>query len=50
MNTYQELSLILNEYRQTEFGGWPWPTHDHTHDKAKGRFAIHANGKEEIKE
>ena len=49
MNSYQEINDAIQEYRQTEFGGWPWPSHDHTHDRNKGRFAIHADGTEEIK-
>lgn len=49
MNSYQEINDAIAEYRQTEFGGWPWPSHDHTHDPKRGRFAIHADGKEEIK-
>lgn len=50
MNTYQEINDAIAEYRQTEFGGWPWPSHDHTHDPKRGRFAIHADGREEIKD
>jgi len=49
MNSHQEIQEAIQEYRQTEFGGWPWPSHDHTHNRNKGRFAIHADGKEEIK-
>ena len=49
MNTYQEINEAIMEYRNTEFGGWPWGSLDHTHDKSKGRFALHANGREEIK-
>ncbi|MEQ3656086.1 MAG: pirin family protein [Dokdonia sp.] len=49
MNTYQEINEAIQEYRTTEFGGWPWPSHDHTHDKDRGRFALHADGREEIK-
>jgi len=37
------------EYRKTEFGGWPWDTHDPTNDDKKGRFALHADGKEELR-
>ena len=49
MNTQQEINEAIIEYRQTEFGGWPWPTHDHTHPKERGRFALHADGREEVK-
>jgi len=49
MNSNTEIQQAMQEYQNTQFGGWPWPTHDHTHDKSKGRFALHADGKEEIK-
>lgn len=49
MNSYQEINEAIMEYRETEFGGWPWATHDHTHDKNRGRFALHADGREEVK-
>lgn len=49
MNTQAEIQQTINDYRQTEFGGWPWPRTDQVHDKEKGRFALHANGKQENK-
>jgi len=49
MNTYQEINDAIMEYRKTEFGGWPWSKHDQTHSRERGRFAIHADGVEEIK-
>jgi len=49
MNTPQEINEAMQEYRRTEFGGWPWGSYDHTHDKTRGRFALHADGREEIK-
>ena len=49
MNTQQEINDAISEYRQTQFGGWPWAKHDQTHDRERGRFAIHADGREEIK-
>ena len=48
MNTQEEISHAFREYQRTQFGGWPWPKHDHVHGSERGRFAIHANGKEEI--
>ncbi len=38
------------EYHQTQFGVWPWPNHEQAHDRNKGRFALHADGKEELKQ
>lgn len=50
MNTQSEIQEAIAEYQQTEFGGWPWESHDHVHPRERGRFAKHANGKEEIKD
>ncbi|MEM6380704.1 MAG: pirin-like C-terminal cupin domain-containing protein, partial [Bacteroidota bacterium] len=40
---------IMQNYRATEFGGWPWPRPDQVHDQKKGRFALHMDGREEVK-
>lgn len=50
MNTEEEIQQAMHEFRQTGFGGWPWPSYDHVHPRSKGRFALHSNGVEEIKE
>jgi quercetin 2,3-dioxygenase len=47
MNTAAEIQQAFTDYRQTRFGGWPWPTHDNVHPRSSGRFAKHANGKTE---
>ncbi|MBR7889750.1 pirin family protein [Marinomonas sp. A79] len=44
MNTRMELQQAFADYRRTEFGGWPWPKQDQTHDKCAGRFAQYADG------
>lgn len=44
MNTAQEIQNTMHVYQSTQFGGWPWPSHDHVHDKNKGRFAKFADG------
>lgn len=49
MNTQQEIQETFQDYQRTEFGGWPWPSHDHVHPRDSGRFAKHADGREEIK-
>lgn len=49
MNTQAEIQQAMNEYRQTEFGGWPWPSHEHVHAREKSRFAMYPNGTEEVK-
>lgn len=42
-----EINAAFNRYRQDEFGGWPWPKHDHVHEADKGRFAKFPDGKVE---
>lgn len=49
MNTNEEIQQTMVDYQRTEFGGWPWPKSDHTHPKDRGRFALHADGREEKK-
>lgn len=44
MNTQQEIQDTMLAYRQTQFGGWPWPSYDHVHAKSKGRFALYPDG------
>ncbi len=50
MNTQQEIQEAIALYQRTQYGGWPWPSHAHTHDPSRGRFALHADGKEEVKD
>lgn len=45
MNTQEEIQQAMDEYRLTQFGGWPWPHPDHVHPKEKGRFAKFPSGK-----
>lgn len=47
MNTEQEIQDAFHEYRQTQFGGWPWPNQEQVHPRNIGRFAKHADGREE---
>jgi redox-sensitive bicupin YhaK (pirin superfamily) len=47
MNTRAEIEQAFEDYRQTEFGGWPWNGPDPVHARDKGRFALHANGQRE---
>ncbi len=49
MNTQAEIQQAINEYRRTEFGGWPWPRPDMVHPCNQGRFAKYADGTEEIR-
>jgi len=49
MNTQQEIQEAFAEYRETQFGGWPWPMQEQVHPRNKGRFALHGDGREEVK-
>jgi len=44
MNTETEIEQAFADYRETGFGGWPWPVDDPVHDRDRGRFARHADG------
>lgn len=46
MNSQAEIEEAFNDFRKTEFGGWPWPKNEYAHPKGKGRFALHADGTE----
>ncbi|KAA3635194.1 MAG: pirin family protein [Bacteroidetes bacterium] len=49
MNSEEEIQEAFNEYRRTEFGGWPWPQQEQVHDRDQGRFALHGDGRREEK-
>jgi redox-sensitive bicupin YhaK (pirin superfamily) len=44
MNSAEELRTAVDDYRRTQFGGWPWGTASPVHPRTSGRFAIHADG------
>ncbi|WP_020527620.1 pirin family protein [Flexithrix dorotheae] len=50
MNYQAEIQQAMMDFQQTQFGGWPWPEHDHVHPREQGRFAKHADGRLEEKE
>ena len=49
MNTNAEIHQAFSDYRNTQFGGWPWPRPDNIHSRDLGRFAKYADGRNEIK-
>jgi redox-sensitive bicupin YhaK (pirin superfamily) len=50
MNTREEIQQAFEDYRKTQFGGWPWSRPDQVHDRGMGRFARFADGEEELRE
>lgn len=50
MNDQAGIQQAMQDYQLTGFGGWPYDSDEPVHDRSKGRFAIHADGREEIKD
>jgi len=48
-NSRSELNETMEEYRRTEFGGWPWPGTGPVHGSLKGRFSKMPDGKKVLK-
>ncbi|WP_031428007.1 pirin family protein [Flavimarina sp. Hel_I_48] len=46
-NSNEEINAAFSRFRESEFGGWPWPSPEHTHVLDAKRFAIFPDGKEE---
>ena len=44
MNTEPEIEQAFADYRETQFGGWPWPPTSRSTRHATGRFARHPDG------
>ncbi len=44
MNTKAEIEQAYNDYRVTQFGGWPWKDDGPVYDRNEGRFAKYADG------
>ena len=49
MNSEAGIMQAFEDFRRTEFGGWPWPEKEQTHGAAPSRFALHADGSREEK-
>lgn len=45
MNSMEEIRQTYEDYRRTEFGGWPWNRRDMVHGPAIERFAKYPDGR-----
>jgi quercetin 2,3-dioxygenase len=50
MNDQAGIEQAFADYQRTSFGGWPWPDENPTHQRERGRFARHADGRVEERE
>jgi quercetin 2,3-dioxygenase len=50
MNSDAEIRQAFADYRRGGFGRWPWASDDPVHGRERGRFAVHADGREEAAE
>lgn len=48
-NSQQDIQEAIQDYRLTNFGGWPYKSSAPVHDPKLGRFAKYTNGEEIIK-
>ena len=46
-NSQADMQKAIENYRLTQFGGWPWRHADPVHEPEKGRFALYPDGREE---
>ena len=47
LNSAQELDTAFRRYRETQFGGWPWPSAEPSFPPEHPRFASYEGGKRE---
>ena len=45
MNDESGLRQAFVDFQRTGFGGWPWPVDGPVHERDRGRFALHPDGR-----
>lgn len=45
MNTQEEITQAFKDYKETEFGGWPWDSPEPVHSEKADRFAQFPDGR-----
>jgi redox-sensitive bicupin YhaK (pirin superfamily) len=45
MNSREEIVAAFEDYRRTQFGGWPWQSPGPVHARHEGRFARYPDGR-----
>lgn len=45
MNTRAQIAQAFEDYKTTQFGGWPWPQHEMVHGPGFERFAKYPDGR-----
>ena len=44
-NSRTDIDKAFSNFQETQFGGWPWPSKEYTHDVNLKRFAKYPDGK-----
>lgn len=43
-NSRKDIEDAFMRFQQDQFGGWPWPSYEHTHEAERHRFAKYPDG------